>query len=210
MYAMKIHTLLLSLLLSPFGEMWGQAQINLDNPSFEEQMPSPGRVPSFWVDLGEETATPPDIQPGFFQVDLPPQQGRTYLGLVVRETNTWEGVGQRLDHFLKKDSAYTFSLWLARSNVYRSPTALSTEPVNFNAPTILKIWGYNTETKQEELLAESQAVGHSKWLRYEFVLKPSMADFDELDLMAYYAPGHEKKNGNLLIDDCSAIVKISK
>jgi len=57
------------------------------------------------------------------------------------------------------------------------------------------------------LLAESQPVSHSKWVRFEFLLKPTQGDYNELDLMAYYAPGFEQTNGNLLIDDCSAIVK---
>lgn len=43
---------------------------------------------------------------------------------------------------------------------------------------------------------------------YTFTLKPTVSDFDEIDLMAYYAPGSEKKNGNLLIDNCSAIEKL--
>ena len=188
----------------------GQKIIMLDNPSFEQQERGAGIVPAGWMDLGDVAQTPPDIQPGFFGVAFPPQEGNSYLGLSVRENNTWEGVGQILDHFLQKDSSYLFSVWLTRSNTFRSATGYKKEPENFSATTVLKVWGYNTRTKQEELLAESQPVGHSKWVRYEFVLKPTLADYDELDLMAYYAPGHEKKNGNLLIDNCSAIVKVDK
>lgn len=188
----------------------GQETIALKNASFEENEPACCMLPKHWINLGAADQTPPDIQPGFFQVVLPAQNGDAYLGLVVRENNTWEGVGQMLDGLLLKDSFYTFSLWLARSNVYRSATRLSTEVLNLNAPTILKIWGYNTKTEQEELLAESQPMSHSQWIRYEFVLNPKLADYDELDLMAYYAPGHEQKNGNLLIDNCSVLEKITK
>jgi hypothetical protein len=77
--------------------------------------------------------------------------------------------------------------------------------INYNAPTILKIWGVNTRTNEEELLAESAAISHSMWTRYTFTLQPVKSDYDEIDLMAYYAPGSEGKNGNLLIDNCSAI-----
>ena len=188
----------------------GQETIALKNASFEENEPACCVLPDHWINLGAADQTPPDIQPGFFQVVLPAQDGKQYIGLVVRENNTWEGVGQVLDDLLLKDSFYTFSLWLARSIVYRSATRLSTELVNHNAPTILKIWGYNTKTQQEELLAESQPMSHSQWIRYEFVLNPKLADYNELDLMAYYAPGHEQKNGNLLIDNCSIIEKINK
>ncbi len=185
-----------------------QDVFELINPSFEINDPEVGLPPSGWEDLGLKGETPPDRQPGRFDVSLPAQDGELYVGMVVRENNSWEGLGQRLRGFLKKDSAYTFSVYLTRSQRYMSATRTSTAMINFNAPTILKIWGYNTATQQEELLAESSAISHSEWVKYSFILKPALADFDELDLMAYYAPGFEKKNGNLLMDNCSAIVKI--
>lgn len=204
------NMLIFCLACFPLAGISGQESIELENPSFEEDEASASMVPSGWINLGAEDQSPPDIQPGFWRVNIPAQDGRTYLGLVVRENNTWEGVGQYLFEFLKKDTAYSFSLWLTRSTGYRSPTNLSNQLVSFNAATILKIWGHNTKTNQEELLAESQPVGHSKWVRYEFILKPTLCDYDELDLMAYYAPGAEKMNGNLLIDNCSTIVMIKK
>jgi hypothetical protein len=207
---MQIHFPLFCLFICNIAQVLGQNYIDLKNPGFENPVPVAGKTPPDWLNLGSTSETPPDIQPGFFGVTLNAQQGETYIGLVTRETNTWEGVGQQLNGWLKKDSSYTFSLWLARSNNYKSRTSFSQEPVNFSAPTILKIWGYNTKTKKEELLAESQPVSHSKWVLYEFVLKPSTTDCDELDLMAYFAPGFEQKNGNLLIDHCSAIEKIEK
>lgn len=207
----KYWSLFLLVAFCTTEEILAQKVILLDNPSFEnEGSAAAGMVPSGWINLGSEDQTPPDIQPGYFGVEVAPQHGNTFLGLVVRKTNTWEGVGQQLKDFLKKDSAYTFSLWLSRSNEYRSPMQDSPEILKFIAPTILKIWGYNTSSKQEELLAESQAVSHSKWVRYEFMLTPTLADYDELDLMAYYALGFEQTNGNLLIDNCSAIVKVEK
>lgn len=209
---MKVQSILfISFVSLSFGCLQAQNVIKLKNSSFEADMPGAGIPITDWINLGSEFETPPDIQPGFFQVNIGPQEGRKYLGLVVRSSNTWEGVGQQLKSSLQKDSAYSFSLWMTRSIVYRSPLKnYQSEVVNFDAPTILKIWGYNTKTKQEELLAESQPVSHSEWTKYEFVLQPGLADYDELDLMAYYAPGAEQKNGNLLIDNCSAIVKISK
>ena len=185
-----------------------QAVFELTNPSFERNEPEATLAPSGWMDLGLKTDTPPDRQPGRFGVQWPAQDDQLYVGLVVRENNTWEGLGQRLKGFLQKDSAYTFSIYLNRSQQYMSPTKTSTMPINFNAPTVLKIWGYNTVTQQEELLAESSAISHSEWTKYSFMLKPTSADFNELDLTAYYAPGFEKKNGNLLMDNCSAIVKV--
>lgn len=181
----------------------------LKNPSFEKDEPAPGIVPEDWLDMGAPGETPPDIQPGMFEVNLPAQHGKVYLGLATRDNNTWEGVGQRLDGFLQKDSSYTFSLYLARSNSFISMSRATQKEATYNAPTILKIWGVNSVTQQEELLAVSAPVSHSQWTLYSFTLKPTVADFDEIDLMAYYAPGFEQKNGNLLIDNCSSIVKIT-
>lgn len=197
----------LLLLLYP---MQAQRTFVLQNPSFEWDFAQPGMTPRGWIDMGITGESPPDIQPGFFGVKMEAQEGEKYLGLVVRDNNTWEGVGQKLNGWLKKDSTYTFSLYLARSNYYNSFSRNTGEEVNFKSPTILKIWGVNTRTDEEELLAESVAVSHSVWTRFTFTLQPSMADYDEIDLMAYYAPGQEGKNGNLLIDNCSAIVEVQE
>jgi hypothetical protein len=206
---MKKTTLLAFLLSAMLSDVSAQEVFDLKNPSFEENRPAAGVVPEGWLNMGEPGESPPDIQPGLFEVNLKPQDGRVYLGLVVRDNNTWEGVGQRLDGFLKKDSAYSFSLYLARSNAFISRSRVTQQEATYNAPTILKIWGVNSQTQEEELLAESEAVSHSVWTKYTFILKPAVADFDEIDLMAYYAKGFEQKNGNLLIDNCSPITKIT-
>lgn len=207
---MKNYLILLVSLFSFFGKILAQEQFELKNPSFEDDYPGAGKGATDWLDMGAPGETPPDIQPGMFNVKLAAQHGKVYLALVTRDNNTWEGVGQQLDGFLKKDSTYTFSVWLARSNSLLSTSKLTGQNANFNNPTILKIWGVNTETHEEELLAQSTPIGHSLWTLYTFTLKPTVADFDEIDLMAYYAPGHEQKNGNLLIDNCSAIVKFKE
>ncbi len=188
----------------------GQDVIALRNPSFEEGQPAWGTVPEGWINMGAAQESPPDIQPGAFGVVMKAQHGKQYLGLVVRDNNTWEGVGQKLDGLLKKDSTYQFSLYLGRSNVYQSMSRATGKEVNYNAPTILKIWGVNAEGQTEELLAESSAVSHSQWTLFSFTLKPTVDDFDEIDLMAYYASGFENKNGNLLIDNCSVIETLKR
>lgn len=182
-----------------------QTTIRVQNPSFEWDVAMAGTAPGGWIDLGSDNETPPDIQPGWFGVKMEAQEGKNFIGMVVRDNNTWEGIGQKLNGWLKEDSSYTFSVWLARSNVYRSVSRMTGLEINYNAPTILKIWGVNTRTNEEELLAESAAISHSMWTRYTFTLQPVKSDYDEIDLMAYYAPGSEGKNGNLLIDNCSAI-----
>lgn len=208
--AMKNCISLLIVSLFVFGKINAQERFTLKNPSFEDDYPAPGIVPYGWLNMGHPAETPPDIQPGQFSVILPAQDGKTYLGLVTRDNNTWEGVGQRLDGFLKKDSTYTFSVWLARANNLISTSRLTNQEAKYNNPTVLRIWGVNSETEQDELLAESAPISHSQWTLFTFTLKPTLADFDEIDLMAWYAPGHEGKNGNLLVDNCSAITKDKK
>ena len=205
---MKNVILLMFLSLAVVFHCLGQEVFTLKNPSFEDDKPAAGIVPKGWINMGAPGETPPDIQPGMFEVNLKAQDGKTYLGLVTRDNNTWEGVGQQLDGFLRKDSSYTFSLYLARSNSFISMSKATLKESTYNAPTILKIWGVNTTTQQDELLAESVTVSHSAWTPYSFTLQPTVADFDEIDLMVYYAPGFEQKNGNLLIDNCSQIVQI--
>jgi hypothetical protein len=206
---MKLLFQIAFLLLFFSVQGFGQDTILLKNPSFENDQPAAGRGASEWLDMGAPTDSPPDIQPGQFSVSLPAQHGKVYLGLVTRDINTWEGMGQQLDGYMMKDSAYSFSLWLARSNLYLSTSKLLGKQANYDKPVVLKIWGVNTSTKQEELLVESPVYNVNEWALYSFTLKPTVADFDEIDLIAYYAPGYEKTNGNLLIDNCSAIVKIT-
>lgn len=206
---MKKYLLLLSCLFFLLA-VQAQKTIILQNPSFEWDEPQSGMPPGGWMNMGANDETPSDIQPGFFGVKMEAQDGERYVGMVVRDNNTWEGIGQKLNGWLKRDSTYTFSLYLARSNNYQSVSRATGEEANYKSPTILKIWGVNTRTEEEELLAESSTVSHSIWTRYTFMLQPSIADFDEINLMAYYAPGNEGKNGNLLIDNCSAIVEVKE
>lgn len=208
---MKASILLHTLLLLPILSLSAQERIELKNPSFEADAPQMGRTPEGWVGLGVDNSSPVDIQPGSWDVTLPAQDGQNYVGMVVREDNTWEGIGQVLEGWMRKDSTYSFSVWLAKSNIHMSQSPNSNgEILNFKAPTILKIWGFNTTTLDEELLAESQPIGVAAWTKYTFVFTPRNADYDEIDLMAYYAKGQEGKNGNLLIDNCSAIIQVSK
>lgn len=185
-----------------------QTTIRIQNPSFEWDDQSAGTTPGGWLNMGSDDESPTDIQPGFFGVIMKAADGKNYVGMVVRDNNTWEGIGQKLDGWMRKDSTYTFSVDLTRSNAYQSVSRKTGKNANFNQPTVLKIWGVNTRTNEEELLAESDAIGHSVWTRYAFTLQPLKADYDEIDLMAYYAPGKEGTNGNLLIDNCSDIKEI--
>ena len=66
--------------------------IKLLNPSFED-IPRNSRAPMGWTNCGFPAETPPDVHPdpmNQFQVGMTPQNGSTYLGMVVRDNDTWE------------------------------------------------------------------------------------------------------------------------
>ena len=90
-----LRTTFLSMVCLP---LWAQpTAIELKNPSFEDQ-PAISQVPSGWTPCGFPEETPPDTHPGnAFGVKMPTNDGKTYLGMVVRDNDTWEGVTQPLD-----------------------------------------------------------------------------------------------------------------
>lgn len=186
-----------------------QDTIALVNPSFEDDFPRAQALPSGWIDRGNPNESPPDIQPGVFNVFLQASNGLTYVGLVVRDNNTWEGIGQPLNGWMMKDSTYSFSLDLARAKELLSESRATGMRTNFAVACILQIWVFNSETKQRELLAFTEPVVHNRWERYEFKLKPLKGNYNEINLFAYYkANTVSPYNGNILIDNCSPIVQI--
>ena len=72
-----------------------QDTIRLDNFSFED-FPRHSHVPKGWYDCGFPDESPPDIHPqmggGEFKVNMAPVDGKTYIGMVVRENGTWEAI----------------------------------------------------------------------------------------------------------------------
>jgi hypothetical protein len=182
--------------------------IFLTNPSFEG-MPQPGSVPEGWIDCGFPNESPADIQPNpNFGVEKKASHGNTYLGMVVRDNDTWESVGQYLHHPLKVGEEYVVQLMLARSDVYysfsRKSTNLNTQ-VNYVTPTILRIWGGRQECAKEELLAISRPITHQEWKNYQFKLSPQEFDHTFISFEVYYS-GQYPLIGNLLLDDVTNIV----
>jgi hypothetical protein len=186
-----------------------QDTIFLENPSFED-VPIAGQMPSGWHNCGTMDETPPDIQPGLYKVEKIAQDGYTYLGLVVRDNETWEAVGQRLLVPLKVATSYAFSLYLSRSELYITTSKLTGQEINSATPVMLRIWGGKSECEKKELLAETGVIINREWQLYDFDLTPMQADYTFITLEAYYkTPVLFPYNGNLLIDNCSAIVKIT-
>jgi hypothetical protein len=202
----EIVTWMLAVFLCAVAQ--GQAVLALDNPSFEAGPLGPGKTPPGWIDQGVIAESPTDVQPGSFGVVLPAADGKQYVSMVVRDDHTWEGIAQVLPGWMRRNQTYEFSVWVARSNAFTSMSRKTGQPVDYKASTVLKIWGINSRTAREELLGETSPIGHSKWVKYAFKLFSDVSDYDQIALMAYYAPGEEDTNGNLLIDNCSDIVAV--
>ena len=191
--------------------------IKLNNPSFEG-FPSAGITPENWYDCGSinfPSESPPDMHPSpipLFDVTTPAKNGNTYIGLVVRDNDTWESISQRLSTPLTIGNCYNFSLYLARSANYvsavgdrksnasiegRNPNTM----VNHNTPAILRIWGGNGYCQKKELLKSTTEIAHTDWIEYQFKFEPNTR-MTYLTLEAFYkTPTPWPYNGNLLIDN---------
>jgi outer membrane protein OmpA-like peptidoglycan-associated protein len=182
-----------------------QDTVYLTNPSFEDyaRHSSP---PVGWRDCGFLGESPPDTQPsGDFGVTFPPTDGKTYLGMVVRDNDTWEAVSQRISRPMKAGQCYEFSLHLARSPLYVSISRTTTEEVNFNRPVKVKIYGGTKTCGRSEQLAETETVKESRWMEYHFKLEP-LADYSYITIEAFYeTPVLFAYNGNVLVDNASSL-----
>lgn len=204
------------------GIYYGISQdIQLQNPSFEDR-PHFGSFENNssikgWYDCGAvnfPTATPPDIHAGatrdtaYWDNNVATAHGNTYLGLVVRDSESWESVSQRLALPLSSEKCYTFSIFIARADTYNSATVTSRlrggqSTASFTTPAVLRIWGGNGYCADNQLLAESAPIDHSDWKEYEFKIEPN-SDYSVITLEAFYTtPTLFPYNGHILLDNSS-------
>ncbi len=182
--------------------------IELTNPSFED-FPRISKPPRGWYDCGFSNESPPDVHPvvdgGEFRVMNEAQDKETYLGLVVRDNDTWESVAQRLKTPLKANKCYSFSVYIARSITYQSLSRVTGESANYATPARLRIWGGNSYCDKVQLLGETKEVINTRWLKREFKFEPKV-DVHYITLEAFYkTPILFPYNGNILLDNASSI-----
>ena len=195
-----------------FVPLFGQkpVTIKLDNPSFEDY-PSAAHAPQGWFDCGFAGESPPDVQPsGTFSVNKPAFHGSTYLGMVVRDNNTWEAIGQRLKSPLLKGVTYTFSLYAARSELYMSKSQLTGKDANYITPATVRIWGGMGYCAKEEMLDETEPVSEGNWKKFTFKFTPKMTLHYFMIEGFYKVPTLFPYNGNVLVDNASDIVPEKK
>jgi outer membrane protein OmpA-like peptidoglycan-associated protein len=206
----KLRLLAMHCLLFAGVVLYGQqGMIVLRNDSFEGQ-PRHSQTPSEWIDCGFVGESEPDVQPdGVFGVTTSAHDGRTYLGMVVRDNSTWERVSQRLDGKMEKGRCYEFKLYLAKSPTYLSNSRTSDEKVNFTKNAKLRIYAGFSPCDRRQLLAESEPIKNPYWGPHSFTFVPT-DNFLYITFEAYYqTPTLFPYNGNILLDNASAIVPIT-
>ena len=188
-------------------------EIKLTNPSFED-FARPGQQPRGWYDCGDinfPLETPPDIHPidpatgkSNFGVTQQAYDGDTYLGMVHRETGTYESVAQKLKSKLLIGNIYSFTISLSTSDIYISAIRGENSPVeiDFTTPVYLRIWGGVGYCDTRELLAQSPIIENTDWRDFTFFLEPKSEDITYIILEV---ASDELVNGNLLIDNASSI-----
>lgn len=192
----------------------GQIPLYFDNPSFEG-IPKAGGKNSYvvsWNDCGKyefpsESAF--DLQPGFFEVDIPPLDGNAYIGMVTRANGSYESFCQKLEYPLIKDSLYQFSVYLAKSPSYLSPIRVLTPSDKlekglmereFTHSTVLRIWGGGALCDKVELLFVTKEVNNEDWEEYLVEFIPFMHGIEFISFEVYYPDDTEFTRGNLMID----------
>ncbi|MEM8582726.1 MAG: OmpA family protein [Bacteroidota bacterium] len=185
--------------------------IHLRNPSFED-IPGPSDPPTGWANCGFPGETPVDVHPDprrLFQVHRRAQQGDTYLGMVVRDNETWESVGQELSSPMAAGQCYDFRVYLARSLSYVSQSRITGREANYIKPAVLRVFGGYSNCDKAELIGKTSTVGNSEWEEYKLKLEPS-EDFTHIIFEIFYkTPVIRPYNGNLLLDNASPLVPIA-
>ncbi len=186
-----------------------QETIHLNNPSFEGVVIR-NKLPSSWKNAGQyefPKETPPDHHPNnLFFVKEQAKDGKSYVGLVTRDTRTWESIGQMLSEVLVKGKTYEFSLYLRLPQNYISISRRTRQEANFNQPVILRIWGGRNAFNKTELLAQSPIIDHKEWREYIFRFTPQKDNWKAISFEAYYKEDLiSPYNGSTLIDHCSPI-----
>jgi len=161
-----------------------------------------------WKDCGFAGETAPDIQPGNFSVITLAIHGNSYIGMVVRDNNTWESVGQKLSIPLLQNNCYDFSINLCRSYTYSSISRLTNLPVSYSESAILRVWGGAMVCDKQELLFETPLVSNLNWNTFDIRLHPQKGDYACIVFEAYYKSS-TPYNGNILMDNITPLLTVN-
>jgi hypothetical protein len=189
--------------------------VKFTNPSFEGK-PGSGELPESkehqslkWINIAPNEQSPPDTQPGSFGCTKKAFEGKTYLGMVVRDNGTKEAICQKLTDTLKEDVEYAFEITLAKSEIYLSKSQLKVIEVNYDKPCILKIWLGTNYGEKKQLIYQSIPIKNTEWKKYKVEFSPN-EDFRYISFEVDFENEDEFYSGNMLIDDLSDIIIIKE
>ncbi|MEM9990426.1 MAG: OmpA family protein [Bacteroidota bacterium] len=186
--------------------------IKLENASFEGLPMAGTDALRGWIDCGFVGESAPDIHPipsgGHFMVTKAAYEGKTYLGMVVRDNDTWEAISQFLRQPLKGGKCYRFRVHIARSPMYSSLSRKTNDVANYTTPATLRVWGGDKPCGKVQLLHATKAIINTRWIEYEMEFRPKQ-DMRYVVFEAFYrTPVLFPYNGNILIDNATDIVPV--
>lgn len=165
------------------------AQVYITNPSLEDT-PADATMPSGWFEAS--SGTTPDILPGYWGVYHEPEDGNSYVGLIIRPDDSYESISQRLETRLKKETCYMMSLHLSHSDNY----------TGYNDPVKLRVWVSDKKNSRQQMIFESPVIDSEDWERFEFDFVTDK-EMKFIILEAYNPNSDRSVKGNILIDAIS-------
>lgn len=202
--------------------LWSQCVISQDtifinNKSFEGKPQLGQNDIKFsmegWRDCGAinfHIESAPDVHPeNFWENEIKPSNGNSYVGLVARDNESWESITQLLQEPLKPQTCYTFRIDMARSKKYLSKKRLTNQTYNYIDPILLRVWSSKGNCKANDLLIVSKKVDNEQWQTFQFTFK-TKSEVNSIILEAYYPSGKpENICGHILIDNMSDISEVA-
>jgi hypothetical protein len=141
------------------------------------------------------------------EVSLPAKHGKTYAGLVTRDNDTQEALGQALTTPLLSGHCYLLRFHAARSTSFSSYSRTTELPADFSGAVRLQLWAGKDHCQMQELLAETTPIRDTSWKTYELLFSPR-EEYDQFFFKATYVDDSDVYNGHVLIDHLSPILEL--
>lgn len=153
------------------------------------------KIPFDWY-AGCGVMNTPDTQPGWWNVENDPYEGKSYLNLLYKEDGTKESVYQKLQTPLEEGACYIIEIHLAKA--CQEKDDLYT--FGLNNPGDLTIRGsVSYGCANGEVLAEFEQVANCEWQKYYAVFQADSAhNYIYLEFDKGISP---TQNGSILIDE---------
>lgn len=181
---------------------FSQTSEYVNNPSFEDVEKS-GASPKGWYDCGFDDESPVDVhssQSDFWGVKEYPADGNSFVGMVFRDNDTYEGISAKLIYPLLRDSTYRLTISVKQSPSYISSSRINQDQtVNFDSPAQLEIWGGNRFCQMDLQLEVSAPITVGDWQELTFYITLPK-DINYLSLFVDRTDPYDE-NGHILIDN---------